>query len=479
MGWWGESDTWVMNGMVTPFPTSRKNLIFAPVMATPRTVAFHTLGCKLNYSETSALARLFENKGYGAVRFEDPADVYVLNTCSVTEQADKECRTLVRRLMRRQPDALVVVTGCYAQLKPEEIANIPGVDLVLGAGEKFRILDYVDGLPKAQGKGLVRAGEVHEVNTFHASFSFGDRTRSFLKVQDGCDYKCTFCTIPKARGASRSDTLEQAVANAIAIGQSGAREIVLTGVNLGDFGNGTAVIEGQRPKKEAMLIDLIRELDQVDTVDRFRISSIEPNLLTNEIIHFVSESKRFMPHFHIPLQSGNNKQLRAMRRRYDRELYAARVQYIKQVMPHACIGCDVITGFPGETEIDFLETYRFIQDLDVSYLHVFTYSERDNTPAATMSDPVPVEERRRRNQALRGLSEMKRRNFYQAHQDTCRPVLLEQHREADRRTGFTDNYIKIDTTAASGMINTLTTLRLHSLTPSGECMQANPEHSRC
>lgn len=448
-------------------------------MATPRTVAFHTLGCKLNYSETSALARLFEGRGYGAVRFEDPADVYVLNTCSVTEQADKECRTLVRRLMRRQPDALVVVTGCYAQLKPEEIASIPGVDLVLGAGEKFRILDYVDGLPKAQGKGLVRAGDVQEVNTFHAAFSFGDRTRSFLKVQDGCDYKCAFCTIPQARGPSRSDTLEQAVANARAIGLSGAREIVLTGVNLGDFGNGTAVIEGRRPKKEALLIDLIGALDAVDAVDRFRISSIEPNLLTDEIIYFVSESKRFMPHFHIPLQSGNNKQLRAMRRRYDRELYAARVQYIKSVMPHACIGCDVITGFPGETEADFLETYRFIQEMDISYLHVFTYSERANTPAASMSDPVAVEERRRRNHALRGLSEMKRRSFYQAHQESCRPVLLEQHRDPEKRAGFTDNYIKIEVPSSAGTINTLTNLHLLSLTPSGECMRAIPGNNGC
>jgi len=363
-------------------------------MATPRTVAFHTLGCKLNYSETSALARLFESSGYLPVKFEEEADIYVLNTCSVTEQADRECRKIVRQAMRRQPGAFVVVTGCYAQLKPQEIADIPGVDLVLGAGEKFRILDYVDDLSKSQGKGMIRAGEVRDVNTFTASFSFGDRTRSFLKVQDGCDYKCSFCTIPQARGASRSDTLESAVANARQIGQMGTREIVLTGVNLGDFGNGTAVIEGERPRKEALFADLVVELDNVEEVSRFRISSIEPNLLTDEIIAFVAESQRFMPHFHIPLQSGSDKQLRDMRRRYRRDLYAERVNFIKKRMPHACIGCDVIVGFPGETEEDFLETYQFVQNLDLSYLHVFTYSERANTPAAEMSDKVPVEERR-------------------------------------------------------------------------------------
>jgi len=441
-------------------------------MSTPRNVAFHTLGCKLNFSETSALARLFEDQGYGAVRFEDPADVYVLNTCSVTEQADKECRRIVRQLMRRQPQALIVVTGCYAQLKPEEIADIPGVDLVLGAGEKFRILEFVDGLTKSHGKGLVRAGEVREVNTFHASFSFGDRTRSFLKVQDGCDYKCTFCTIPQARGASRSDTIDNAVANARSIAAMGSKEIVLTGVNLGDFGNGTAVIEGLRPKKEAMFIDLIRELDQVDEVARFRISSIEPNLLTDEVIAFVAESRRFMPHFHVPLQSGTDKQLRAMRRRYTRDLYAARVAHIKRAMPHACIGCDVIVGFPGETEADFLETYSFIQGLDVSYLHVFTYSERANTPAAEMLETVPVDERRHRNQALRGLSDMKRRHFYETQLGSRRPVLLEAHREPGKRSGFTDNYVKVDAPESIGEINAIRDILLESITPDGEAVQA-------
>jgi threonylcarbamoyladenosine tRNA methylthiotransferase MtaB len=440
-------------------------------MATPRTVAFHTLGCKLNYSETSALARLFESSGYLPVKFEEEADIYVLNTCSVTEQADRECRKIVRQAMRRQPGALVVVTGCYAQLKPQEIADIPGVDLVLGAGEKFRILDFVDELSKSPGKGLVRAGEVRDVNTFTASFSFGDRTRSFLKVQDGCDYKCSFCTIPQARGASRSDTLENAVANARQIAQMGGREIVLTGVNLGDFGNGTAVIEGERPRKEALFADLVAALDQVEEVSRFRISSIEPNLLTDETIAFVAESQRFMPHFHVPLQSGNDKQLRDMRRRYRRELYAERVANIKKWMPHACIGCDVIVGFPGETEADFLETYQFIQDLDVSYLHVFTYSERANTPAAEMPGVVSVEERRRRNQALRGLSEMKRRAFYQQHLGTVRPVLFEQHRDAALLSGFTDNYVKIEIPAEAAALNGIAPILLEKLTLDGEAVR--------
>lgn len=444
-------------------------------MATPRTVAFHTLGCKLNYSETSAIARLFEDSGYWPVRFEEGADIYVINTCSVTEQADKECKKIVRQALRRQPDAFVVVTGCYAQLKPHDIAEIPGVDLVLGAGEKFRILDYVDDLSKAQGKGMVHAGEVRDVNTFSASFSFGDRTRSFLKVQDGCDYKCSFCTIPMARGASRSDTLENAVANARRIAEQGTQEIVLTGVNLGDFGNGTAVIEGERPQKEALFIDLIRALDAEVDIPRFRISSIEPNLLTDEVIAFVAESRRFMPHFHVPLQSGNDKQLRDMRRRYSRDLYAARVEVIKRQMPHACIGCDVIVGFPGETEEDFLETYRFLQTLDVSYLHVFTYSERANTPAAEMPGAVSVEERRRRNQALRGLSEMKRREFYRQHLGSVRPVLFEQHKNPALLSGFTDNYIKIEMPAGTGNVNSIAPVLLENLSDDGEVMLTSCE----
>lgn len=441
-------------------------------MATPRTVAFHTLGCKLNYSETSALARLFEQSGYLPVKFEEEADIFVLNTCSVTEQADKECKKIVRQALRRSPDAFVVVTGCYAQLKPQEIAEIPGVDLVLGAGEKFRILDYVDDLSKAQGKGMVHAGEVRDVNTFTSSFSFGDRTRSFLKVQDGCDYKCSFCTIPQARGASRSDTVESVLTNARQIASMGVKEIVLTGVNLGDFGNGTAVIEGEKPRKEALFADLVKELDTIETVSRFRISSIEPNLLTEEIIQMVSESQRFMPHFHVPLQSGNDKQLRDMRRRYKRQLYADRVAAIRQYMPHACIGCDVIVGFPGETEADFLETYQFISDLDISYLHVFTYSERANTPAATMPDVVPVEERRRRNQALRGLSEMKRRVFYNRFAGETRPVLFEQHKNPELLTGFTDNYVKIEMPFEPGLLNTIGEVELGDFDASGESVLA-------
>jgi threonylcarbamoyladenosine tRNA methylthiotransferase MtaB len=449
-------------------PALQKAIDIPFAMATPRTVAFHTLGCKLNYSETSALARLFEGNGYLPVKFEEGADIYVLNTCSVTEQADKECKKIVRQALRHQPDAFVVVTGCYAQLKPQEIADIPGVDLVLGAGEKFRILDYVDELSKAQGKGMVYAGEVRDVNTFTASYSFGDRTRSFLKVQDGCDYKCSFCTIPQARGASRSDSVENVLANARQIAAGGVKEIVLTGVNLGDFGNGTEVIEGMRPQKEALFVDLVRELDQLDEVARFRISSIEPNLLTDEIIGIVSESARFMPHFHVPLQSGNDKQLRDMRRRYRRDLYAERVANIKRRMPHACIGCDVIVGFPGETEDDFLETYRFLQELDISYLHVFTYSERANTPAATMPGAVPLEERRRRNQALRGLSEMKRRAFYAQHVGSVRPVLFEHHKSAGLMSGFTDNYVKMEMPLESGLLNTIAPVHLKGLSEDGE-----------
>ncbi|MCB9082592.1 MAG: tRNA (N(6)-L-threonylcarbamoyladenosine(37)-C(2))-methylthiotransferase MtaB [Lewinellaceae bacterium] len=436
-------------------------------MATPRSVAFYTLGCKLNYSETSAIGRLFEEAGYREVPYEEGADIYVINTCSVTDFADRKCRKVVRQALRQAPHALVVVVGCYAQLKPQEIADIPGVDLVLGAAEKFRILDFIEDLSKAPGKGMVQAGEVQEAREFINAFSFGDRTRSFLKVQDGCDYKCSFCTIPQARGSSRSDTVDNVVANARQIAAMGVREIVLTGVNIGDFGNGTEVIEGTKPKKEAMFIDLIRELDQVETISRFRISSIEPNLCTNEIIAFVAQSQRFAPHFHMPLQSGNNKQLREMRRRYTRELYADRVAHIKQVMPHACIGVDVIVGFPGETEADFLETYRFLQELDISYLHVFTYSERANTPAAAMDGVVSVGERRRRNQMLNILSEKKRRAFYEQHLGTTRPILFENAKEEGMMSGFTDNYIKVDAPLHPEMINFIQELPLREITAAG------------
>lgn len=429
-------------------------------MSTPRSVAFYTLGCKLNYSETSSIGRQFEKAGYQEVDFGSGAGIYVINTCSVTDFADRKCRKIVRQALRRTPDALVVVVGCYAQLKPEEIANIPGVDLVLGAAEKFRILDYIDGLSKSPGKGMVVAGHVREANAFTDAFSFGDRTRSFLKVQDGCDYKCTFCTIPQARGSSRSDTIENVERNAREIGGMGVKEIVLTGVNIGDFGNGTAVIEGLRPKKEALFIDLIRRLDTVDAISRFRISSIEPNLCTDEIIEFVAQSERFVPHFHMPLQSGSNKILRLMRRRYLRELYAERVQKIKSLMPHACIGVDVIVGFPGETEEDFLETYHFLHGLDISYLHVFTYSERANTSAAEMEGVVPMEERRRRNDMLAILSNKKRRQFYVQHIGQVREVLFEHSKTQGLMSGFTDNYIKIETALQPGWINQVLPVRL-------------------
>ncbi len=436
-------------------------------MATPRSVAFYTLGCKLNYSETSSISRLFEQAGYREVPFEEGAGIYVINTCSVTDFADRKCRKIVRQALRHAPNAFIVVVGCYAQLKPEEIAHIPGVDLVLGAAEKFRILEYIDDLSKAPGKGLVFAGEVREANTFSDAFSFGDRTRSFLKIQDGCDYKCSFCTIPQARGRSRSDSVENVLANAREIAGLGVKEIVLTGVNIGDFGNGGEVVEGMRPKKEALFSDLIRELDGVSDIRRFRISSIEPNLCSDEVIEFVAASQRFVPHFHMPLQSGSDKILRLMRRRYVRDLYASRVQHIKALMPHACIGADVIVGFPGETEADFMETFHFLNDLEVSYLHVFTYSERANTPAPDMDGTVPVEERRRRNEMLSILSEKKRRYFYEQHVGQERPVLFEMHKDSNLMSGFTDNYIKIDAPFEADRINTICTVHLKQVTRSG------------
>ena len=436
-------------------------------MATPKTIAFHTLGCKLNYSETSAIARQFEGAGYSTVKFQDGANIYVINTCSVTDFADRKCRKIVRQALRHSPDAYVVVTGCYAQLKPQEISEIPGVDLVLGAAEKFRILDYVDDISKAPGKGMVSAGEIKEANSFTNAFSFGDRTRSFLKVQDGCDYKCTFCTIPLARGKSRSDEVENVVENAKKIADLGVKEIVLTGVNIGDFGNGTSVIEGERPKKEAMFIDLIKELDKVEGIDRFRISSIEPNLCTNEIIEFVAQSNRFVPHFHMPLQSGNNKQLRQMRRRYKKELYVERVAKIKELMPHCCIGVDVIVGFPGETNEDFLATYNFINELDITYLHVFTYSERPNTPANEMEGVVPFHIRRERNEMLRILSEKKKRHFYSQYIGQTRTALFEVSKNKDLMSGFTDNYLKIELPYNPEMINELGTVRLGEINEKG------------
>lgn len=439
-------------------------------MATPTSVAFHTLGCKLNFSETSSISRLFEDKGYAIEKFHKPADIYVINTCSVTDFADKKCRQVVRQVLRQNPSAKVIVTGCYAQLKPYEIADIPGVDMVLGASEKFRMLEYIDILQMNSEKALTFAGEINEAKTFESSFSFGDRTRTFLKVQDGCDYKCTFCTIPLARGKSRSDTVDNVIQNARDIAIKGTKEIVLTGVNLGDFGNGTEVIEGTKSKKQALFIDLIKELDEVEGIERFRISSIEPNLLTDEIISFVAESKRFVPHFHIPLQSGNNKILKLMRRRYNKELYSSRITQIKKHMPHACIGVDVIVGFPGESKEDFLETYQFLNELDIAYLHVFTYSERENTIAAEMTEVVTMEERRRRNEMLRILSEKKKRAFYEKFIGTEQIVLFEAHKDQNLLTGFTDNYLKIEMPKGSYQANSLGRVCLTAFNMEGELM---------
>jgi threonylcarbamoyladenosine tRNA methylthiotransferase MtaB len=407
-----------------------------------RSVAFHTLGCKLNFSETSTLSRILENDGFEKRDFEGDADVYVINTCSVTDNADKECRMLVRRIQRRNPQGLVVITGCYAQLKPQQIAEIPGVDLVLGAAEKFNIGEHLRQLAKGDAT-KISSCDIEQVNGFNASYSMNDRTRAFLKVQDGCNYNCSFCTIPMARGKSRSDTIENVVANARQLAQGGVKEIVLTGVNLGDFrtSTGPAAINGG----EQDFFDLVQALDKVEGVERYRISSIEPNLLTNDIISFVAGSTKFMPHFHIPLQSGSNKILGLMRRRYRRELYAERVALIKQLMPHCAIGVDVIVGFPSETEENFKETFDFLHQLDVSYLHVFTYSERDNTRALDIKPVVPVHVRQQRNKLLRNLSYKKQQYFAQQHNGQTRKVLFEIFEKNGMMEGYTDNYIRVTT----------------------------------
>ncbi len=405
-----------------------------------RTVAFHTLGCKLNFAETSTIARDFETKGYAKREFHEPSDVYVINTCSVTQNADKECRSIVNRAMRTNPDAFVVIVGCYAQLQPEEIAAIPGVDLVLGATEKFKVTDYLNDLTKSD-MGEVHSCEIDEANTFVGSYSVGDRTRAFLKVQDGCDYKCTYCTIPRARGVSRSDTLQNVIAQAEEVAAQDIKEIVLTGVNIGDYGKG----EHGNKKHEHTFFELVQELDQVKGIDRLRISSIEPNLLKDKTIQFVSKSNRFVPHFHVPLQSGSNNMLKRMKRRYLRELYADRVSTIKQHMPHACIGVDVIVGFPGETEERFMETYEFLKELPISYLHVFTFSERPNTEAWDMDGVVPIPERKRRNKMLRVLSAKKRRAFYESQLGSERRVLFEGENKQGWIHGFTENYVKVKT----------------------------------
>lgn len=403
-----------------------------------KSVALHTLGCKLNFSETSTLGRLLENDGFEKRDFDEVADVYVINTCSVTDNADKECRMLVRRIQRRAPQAMVVITGCYAQLKPAEIAGIPGVDLVLGAAEKFNITQHLKELSKGDSAKICSC-DIEEVNIFTASHSINDRTRIFLKVQDGCDYNCSFCTIPMARGKSRSDSIENVVSLVNDIAAKGAKEIVLTGINLGDFGKG---LHGGK-KKEENFFDLVKELDQVEGIERYRISSIEPNLLTNGIIEWVSNSNKFMPHFHIPLQSGSNTILAMMKRRYKKELYAERVGLIKTMMPHCCVGVDVIVGFPGETDAHFNETFDFLHSLDISYLHVFTYSERANTHAAELKPVVPVQVRNERNKILRNLGYQKMQYFTSQHIGQERKVLFETRNKNGMMEGYTDNYIKI------------------------------------
>lgn len=409
-------------------------------MEKQRTVAFHTLGCKLNFSETSMLSRHLEREGFMKKEFEDTADVYVINTCSVTDNADKECRQLVRRIQRKAPDSLVVITGCYAQLKPREIAEIPGVDLVLGAAEKFNLAGHLKELTKGDSA-KINSCDIEEVSGFNASYSLNDRTRTFLKVQDGCDYTCSFCTIPMARGKSRSDSIANVIGNAEELAQNGVKEIVLTGVNLGDFGKGA---DGAK-KNEESFYELIQQLDKIEGIERYRISSIEPNLLSEEIIRFVARSKKFMPHFHIPLQSGSNDILGLMRRRYKKELYAERVELIKSLMPHCAIGVDVIVGFPSESEEHFKETFDFLHSLDVSYLHVFTYSERDHTKALEIKPVVAVNVRHERNKILRNLSYLKMQHFTELHAGEKRKVLFEGCSKNGMMEGYTDNYIRIIT----------------------------------
>lgn len=432
-----------------------------PAMAESRTVAFHTLGCKLNFSETSSLSRMLEQEGFEKKEFEEQADVYVINTCSVTDNADKECRQLVRRIQRKAPESLVVITGCYAQLKPKEIASIPGVSLVLGAAEKFNMARHIRELARGDSAKICSC-DIEEVSGFHSSWSVSDRTRTFLKVQDGCDYTCSFCTIPMARGKSRSDRIENVVRNAEQLAASGVKEIVLTGVNLGDFGkgpDGAGLVTGINGREENFY-ELVQALDEVEGISRYRISSIEPNLLTNDIIRFVAESKKFMPHFHIPLQSGSNKILGAMRRRYKRELYAERVAYIREQLPHCSVGVDVIVGFPGESDADFRETFDFLHDLEVSYLHVFTYSERDNTHALELKPVVPVPVRNERNKTLRNLSYMKQQYFTRRHEGQIRPVLFEHQDKAGIMEGYTDNYIRVTTPWRAEWVNQIVPWKL-------------------
>lgn len=428
-----------------------------------KTVAFHTLGCKLNFAETSTIAKAFLESGFERVEFSQAADVYVINTCSVTENADRECRNIVGRALRSNPDGFVVIVGCYAQLKPEQIMQMPGVDLVLGATEKFNVTQFLGALEKVDGDAAIHSCEISEANSFVSSYSAGDRTRAFLKVQDGCDYKCTYCTIPLARGISRSDTLENVVKNAQEIAAKGIPEIVLTGVNVGDYGKG----EFGNKKHENTFMELVEALDEKVPVARMRISSIEPNLLRDEIIAFTGSSKKFVPHFHLPLQSGSDDILKKMKRRYMTALYRKRVAAIKAANADACIGVDVIVGFPGETEEHFLETYNFLNELDISYLHVFTYSERVNTPAAEMEGVVPIPERKRRNKMLRILSEKKKRAFYESQLGKSRPVLFEGENKEGYMLGYTDNYVRVKTFWNPEWANQTKTMQLKELNGEG------------
>ena len=429
---------------------------------TKKKVAFYTLGCKLNFSETSTIARNFKDEGFERVNFSETADIYVINTCSVTENADKRFKTVVKQAQKANADAFIAAVGCYAQLKPQQLADVNGVDLVLGATEKFKITDYLNDLTK-NDFGEVHSCDINEADFYVGSYSIGDRTRAFLKVQDGCDYKCTYCTIPLARGISRSDELENVLKNAKEISEKGIKEIVLTGVNIGDYGKG----EFGNKKHEHTFLELVQALDKIEGIERLRISSIEPNLLKNETIDVVSKSRAFVPHFHIPLQSGHNDILKLMKRRYMRELYVDRVAKIKEVMPHACIGVDVIVGFPGETEAHFLETYNFLNTLDISYLHVFTYSERDNTEAANFQDVVPNNIRSKRSKMLRGLSAKMRRAFYEKQIETSRSVLFESENKAGYIHGFTGNYVKVKAPWNPELVNTIHQVKLTNIDDDG------------
>ena len=429
---------------------------------TRKKVAFYTLGCKLNFSETSTIARSFQDEGFDRVDFEEVADMYVINTCSVTDNADKQFKQVVKKALKLNEKAFVAAVGCYAQLKPEELAAVDGVDLVLGATEKFKITDYINALSK-NDMGEVHSCEIAEADFYVGSYSIGDRTRAFLKVQDGCDYKCTYCTIPLARGISRSDTMENVLKNAAEIATQNIKEIVLTGVNIGDYGKG----EFGNKKHEHTFLELVKNLDTVEGIERLRISSIEPNLLKNETIEFVAQSNTFVPHFHIPLQSGSNAILKKMKRRYLRELYVDRVQKIRELMPHACIGVDVIVGFPGETDELFLETYHFLNELDISYLHVFTYSERDNTEAVDMDGVVPMSVRSKRSKMLRGLSVKKRRAFYESQIGSSRTVLFESENKEGYIHGFTENYVKVKAPWNPDLVNTLHQIVLSKIDDDG------------